>query len=50
MGQFLDCEDNCKCKFLFVFVLQGWSREVLTNVVNDVFTIFISELDEAAGY
>jgi hypothetical protein len=24
MAQFLDCEDNCKSKFLFMFVLQGW--------------------------
>jgi hypothetical protein len=25
MAQFLDCEDICKSKFLFMFVLQGWS-------------------------
>jgi hypothetical protein len=25
MAQFLDCEDNCKSKFLFMFILQGWS-------------------------
>jgi hypothetical protein len=25
MAQFLNCEDNCKRKFLFMFVLQGWS-------------------------
>jgi hypothetical protein len=24
MVQFLDCEDNCKRKFLFVFIFQGW--------------------------
>ena len=50
MAQFLDCEENCKGKFLFMFILQGWSREVLTNVVNDMFTIVISKLDEDAGY
>jgi hypothetical protein len=50
MAQFLDCEDNCKSKFLFMFIIQGWSREVLTNVVNDMFMIFISKLDEEAGY
>jgi hypothetical protein len=50
MTQFLNCKDNCKSKFLFMFVLQGRPEEVLTNVVNDVFTIVISELDEDAGY
>ena len=50
MAQFLDYKDNCKRKFLFVFILQGWSWEVLTNVVNDVFMIFISKLDEDTGY
>jgi hypothetical protein len=24
MAQFLDCEDNCESKFLFVFIFQGW--------------------------
>jgi hypothetical protein len=50
MAQFLDCEDNNKSKFLFMVVLQGWDREVLTNIVNDMFMIVISELDEDAGY
>jgi hypothetical protein len=50
MAQFLDYKDNCKRKFLFVFILQGWSWDVLTNVVNDMFMIVISELDEDAGY
>ena len=50
MAQFLDCEDNCKSKFLFMFVLQGWSWKILTDVVNDVFMIVISELDEDVGY
>jgi hypothetical protein len=25
MAQFLDYEDKCKSKFLFMFILQGWS-------------------------
>jgi hypothetical protein len=50
MTQFLNYKDNCKSKFLFMFVLQGRPGEVLTNVVNDVFTIVVSELDEDAGY
>ena len=50
MAQFLNCKDNCKRKFLFMFLLQGWSLEVLTDIVNDVFTIFISELDKDASY
>jgi hypothetical protein len=25
MALILDCEDNCKSKYLFVFILQGWS-------------------------
>jgi hypothetical protein len=50
MAQFLNCKDNCKSEFLFVFVLKGRSGEVLANVVNDVFTIVVSELDEDAGY
>jgi hypothetical protein len=25
MAQFLDCKDNYKRKFLFVFILQGWT-------------------------
>ena len=24
MAQFLDCKDNYKSKFLFMFILQGW--------------------------
>jgi hypothetical protein len=50
MAQFLDCKDNCKSEFLFMFVLQRRPGEVLTNVINDVFAIVVSKLDENAGY
>jgi hypothetical protein len=33
-----------------MFVLQGRAGEVLTNVVNDVFTVVIVKLDEDTGY
>jgi hypothetical protein len=50
MAQFLDCEDNCKIEFLFVFILQGWPLEVFTNVINDMFTIVIFEPNEDTDY
>jgi hypothetical protein len=33
-----------------MLVLQGRPGEVLTNVINDVFTIVFSKLDENASY
>jgi hypothetical protein len=39
MTQFLNCKDNCQR-------LQGRPEEVLTNVINDVFMIVVSKLDE----
>jgi hypothetical protein len=50
VAQFLNCKDNCKSKFLFMFILQGRPEEVLTNVLNNMFMIVISELDEDADY